>query len=380
MRKSTVGAFVILACLIAVTTLSYSNPALARSGPTAEPVEFTSLDSTRDTWNFELAWISASGSDTDGDDLVDVVSATFRLTNTSGYCQEYVLLKACGELERYIADLGCPSTVPNCPDPAGDCWLDAYHTLYPQCSHIWLMCVNEDDAVGPDQAVTLTGHGGLPYPYLFYQQHFEPYESVDFQITFRGSLNLVHTAFATEVALAFSDKDCDGVIDEIDNCPDDYNPFQIDDDADWVGQVCDCDDLDFTVSPKWLEHYTWGVCEDGKDNDCDGLTDQEDDGCILTQLEITDATYVEGGLNMGFAMSTPMPVLWVTALIVTVPSIQVAPLWTSPLPVIPYLTEEWFWFPMIPTGPMGLLTYFYATEIGFTAFDFAWVEFWGPGG
>ena len=289
--KSIVGTCVIITCMIAVTTFSYSNTALAQAGATAEPVEIMSLSSSRSSYDFELTWISAYGSDSNGDDLSDVVEATFRLTNTSSYCYEYVLLKACGELQRYIADLGCPSTVPNCPDPAGDCWLDAYHTLFPQCSYIWLMCVNPEAAIDPYQAVTLTGAFGRPYPYLFYQQHFEPYESVDFTITFRGSLNLVHTAFATEVSLAFRDKDCDGVLDELDNCPDDYNPFQIDDDGDWVGQVCDCDDLDITVSPRWTEHYSWSACGDGKDNDCDGLTDMEDDGCIRTQLDMVDAYY-----------------------------------------------------------------------------------------
>jgi len=231
----------------------------------------------------------------------------------------------------------------------------------------------------PYQSVALTGAGGLPYPYLFYQEHFEPYESVDFTITFYGSMNLVHTVFATEVTLSYRDKDCDGVIDVIDNCPDDHNPFQIDDDADYVGQVCDCDDLDFMVSPKWIEHYTWGLCADGKDNDCDGLTDMEDDGCIRTHLDMVEAYYVEGGLNMLFAMSTPMPVTWETKLVLTTPTIQVIPLWSVPLPAIPYITEEYVYFPMMPVSPMGVLTYFWAGgEIGVTAYDFGWVEFGGP--
>jgi hypothetical protein len=36
----------------------------------------------------------------------------------------------------------------------------------------------------------------------------------------------------------------------------------------------DCDDSDSTVRPGWPED-----CADGKDNDCDGLTDCADDSC-----------------------------------------------------------------------------------------------------
>ena len=39
-----------------------------------------------------------------------------------------------------------------------------------------------------------------------------------------------------------SDSDNDGVGDECDNCPNDYNPDQNDNDGDGVGDLCDDDD------------------------------------------------------------------------------------------------------------------------------------------
>ena len=58
------------------------------------------------------------------------------------------------------------------------------------------------------------------------------------------------------------DNDCDGAV------PDDEQ----DDDGDGFAPCDgDCDDSDPAVAPDGVE-----VCEDGKDNDCDGVTDPED--------------------------------------------------------------------------------------------------------
>ena len=78
------------------------------------------------------------------------------------------------------------------------------------------------------------------------------------------------------------DKDGDEIPNDQDNCPDDANADQSDVDNDTLGDVCDpdadddtvpneedCDPLDPTVSPLAEE-----VC-DGKDNDCDELTDED---------------------------------------------------------------------------------------------------------
>jgi hypothetical protein len=77
------------------------------------------------------------------------------------------------------------------------------------------------------------------------------------------------------------DTDGDGVPDSRDNCPSIPNPDQADMDQDGLGNVCDddadgdgfpknvdCDDNNNTIYPGATE-----VC-DGKDNDCDGQTDE----------------------------------------------------------------------------------------------------------
>ena len=45
----------------------------------------------------------------------------------------------------------------------------------------------------------------------------------------------------TQYVISYSviDKDSDGILDEVDNCPDTYNPDQIDSDGDGIGDVCD---------------------------------------------------------------------------------------------------------------------------------------------
>ena len=78
------------------------------------------------------------------------------------------------------------------------------------------------------------------------------------------------------------DGDEDGVIDDDDNCPEDFNEAQLDADGDGIGNVCDqdadgdgspkdedCNDLDPSVSPDTIE-----TC-DGLDNDCDGQIDED---------------------------------------------------------------------------------------------------------
>ena len=71
------------------------------------------------------------------------------------------------------------------------------------------------------------------------------------------------------------DSDNDGVVDVDDNCPDTYNPDQIDFDNDLFGAACDCDDVNPLVNPAAIESQGAGTCADGLDNDCDGLVDTD---------------------------------------------------------------------------------------------------------
>ncbi|NIP40893.1 MAG: DUF2341 domain-containing protein, partial [Candidatus Aenigmarchaeota archaeon] len=63
------------------------------------------------------------------------------------------------------------------------------------------------------------------------------------------------------------DDDCDGMVDE---------DFDMDGDGyKTCGEQMDCDDSDFEINPGMEE-----VCDDGKDNNCDGLVDMEEPICF----------------------------------------------------------------------------------------------------
>ena len=87
---------------------------------------------------------------------------------------------------------------------------------------------------------------------------------------------------AVEVCDDAIDNDCDGAIDMFDDdcdvpCTDnDEDGYAVD------GGECgpiDCDDANPAVNPGVVESKDAGNCEDGIDNDCDGLVDAGDDGC-----------------------------------------------------------------------------------------------------
>ena len=68
-----------------------------------------------------------------------------------------------------------------------------------------------------------------------------------------------------------------------DNCLDVWNPDQADGDADGFGAACDCDDDNPEVNPIIEESRQAGNCDDGVDNDCDGIIDGGPgcEGCFL---------------------------------------------------------------------------------------------------
>ena len=92
--------------------------------------------------------------------------------------------------------------------------------------------------------------------------------------------------------VAPADADSDGVPDSTDNCPDTYNPEQVDLDDDGYGVLCDCNDEDDTIYPEALE-----IC-DGIDNDCDPASaDGSEDSLVGTSCEGPDSDLCEEGVS-----------------------------------------------------------------------------------
>ena len=190
----------------------------------------------------------------------------FEIRNTSDTaCYQDVVFQQCGELARHIADLGCPSTEPECPDMEACGYLDFY-ALYEECSTRWGWCTNAGLGLDPYQSVTVSG---LPAEL----GGFDPNEAKLFDVSFTGNADLVH--FIMGVDMSFQrDGDCDGSVDGLDNCPDTYNADQTDADGDGFGAACECDDLDEHSHPGALE-----ICGDEKDNNCNGDVDED---CIFS--------------------------------------------------------------------------------------------------
>ena len=99
---------------------------------------------------------------------------------------------------------------------------------------------------------------------------------------------------ATEVCDNGKDDECDGLAD----CDDADCQAQVDADADGhLGGLCgsDCDDSDPTVHPGATE-----VCDNGKDDDCSGLADCEDGACVETATCTLDTDYARGRSKVRF--------------------------------------------------------------------------------
>jgi len=74
-----------------------------------------------------------------------------------------------------------------------------------------------------------------------------------------------------------TDSDKDNSCDTIDNCPNIYNPDQLDTDNDLTGNACEtCINEPFLKEPSEKKETN---CDDGIDNDCDGVIDCNDIDC-----------------------------------------------------------------------------------------------------
>jgi hypothetical protein len=119
------------------------------------------------------------------------------------------------------------------------------------------------------------------------------------------------------------DRDSDGVMNSLDNCPSNFNPDQADRDTDDIGDVCDFDsdndgfndsiELSLGSDPEnpasTPEHISiQPTCTDGRDNDLDGQTDNQDPGCPVVDGDgdgVTDVVERLLGSNPNDPSSTP---------------------------------------------------------------------------
>lgn len=96
-----------------------------------------------------------------------------------------------------------------------------------------------------------------------------------------------------------SDIDADGIVDQLDNCPDIPNPSQLDSDSDLQGNECDVDDdndmvedtIDFfDADPnEWADFDFDGIgTKQDTDDDNDGILDEKDAHPILSSELLTE--------------------------------------------------------------------------------------------
>jgi len=146
------------------------------------------------------------------------------------------------------------------------------------------------------------------------------------------------------------DNDCDGLTDLYDP---DCGECDVDGDG-YEAEMCggdDCDDIDPVVYPGAEE-----ICASGIDDDCAGFVDSDDQDCITDFVLELDAYYEATTLHLGFTIGTPGSATWSNYLVLTYSGLIFTPLWTVPLPEIdpPFYLPISFSLPSV--GWIGILS------------------------
>ena len=135
----------------------------------------------------------------------------------------------------------------------------------------------------------------------------------------------------------------------------------------------DCDDALFCNGP---ESCVGGLCQAGnvpctEDETCD----EDTDTCVPIPDVYTvdlEASYEAGILSLDFSVGATTPAVWAVVLILTSPSVQVVPLFTTPIPEFDPPRDIPFSFPLPDLGRVGIFTALFTAE-GRQASDLEWV-------
>ena len=114
-----------------------------------------------------------------------------------------------------------------------------------------------------------------------------------------GAINSQQTSGS--IVLAPGDGDLDGLMDDVDNCPESYNPIQTDTDGDGIGDACD-GDLDGDGDLNANDNCPYNANANQSDIDDDGIGDVCDpdaDGDGIPNEE-DPQPYVSGNLDLDF--------------------------------------------------------------------------------
>lgn len=110
------------------------------------------------------------------------------------------------------------------------------------------------------------------------------------RVRFSGTVIAIVGVFTLSGGMSTEcDPDRDGVLSSIDNCDQFFNPVQLDTDNDGFGDACDVDDdndgwtntLDCAPTDASRNPSVAEICDDGVDNNCDGVVDLEDPACVV---------------------------------------------------------------------------------------------------